>query len=297
MTQEYKTTEVSLMDFSKIFKGDEHFTGIIQEVGLPMLFTTNKAMYKCVSGKGIIEDTGEKYDTYDQITREFDFSGDHPIWQNTYKIIGTRPERELQILTYHIVSELSSIMHINSYFNEQWENIKSQVSQNIEAYKASSALLPEIPMLKEHLDGFFVECKNLISHLLTIFKLYYQGKTIIANNPKVEKCLEEIKKDTLKSKNKNELINIFERLKKIGKTVRAVRNAISHPENYKENFFLLYNVHWENNRILFSPIIEYKTVEEAGQLNVLDFTNETYTSLLEICGSFFNALVQDMTEI
>lgn len=49
MSQISKTTGVSLMDFSKIFTGDEYFTGTVQQVGLPMLFSTNKAMYKCVA--------------------------------------------------------------------------------------------------------------------------------------------------------------------------------------------------------------------------------------------------------
>lgn len=297
MTQEYKTTEVSIIDFSKIFTGEEHFTGIVQQVGLPMLFSTNKAMYKCVVGKGIICDTGEKYDTYDQITKEFDFSTDHPIWKNTYMIVGSRPEKELQILTYHVASGLSSIMHTNSYLFAQWNSITKYVTENIQSYKTSSVLLPEIPLLKEIIDGFFAESKNLISHILTIFKLYYLKKSITEKNLEEDNCLAEINKVSFISKDKENLIRAFEKLSEIGNIIRAVRNAISHIEDYKQNSFLLYNVHWENHKTLCPPIIEYKNKGNVGQIDALGFINETYVSLLDICGLFFGVLVQDMPNI
>lgn len=297
MSQVFKTTEVAVMDFSKIFTEGEYFTGILQEVGLPQLFFTNKAIYKCVPGKGVIIDTGMKYNTYDQITKEFDFSYEHPIWQNTYRVIGARSEKELKILTYHIVCEFSSILHIGNYFFNQWENIIHLVNQNIKDYESSSAILPEIPMLKENLDGFFVECKNLVSHMLTIFKLYYLKKNILDKNPSETMCLTLIKESTFKSKNKDSLNNIFEKLEQVAKIMRAIRNSISHPENYKENLFLLYNVHWENNNVLCPPVIEYKTRNEAGQISVLDYVSKTYETLLEVCGSFLGILVQDICDV
>lgn len=295
MSQELETTELSILDFSKIFTEGETFDGFLMEEGLPPLIFSNKAVYKHVAGKGIMKNTGEKYDTYNQITKEFDFSGGHPIWQNTYRIIGSRPEKELKILTYHIISEFSSIFHINNYLLAQWDAITKQVTENIQSYENSSALLPQIPLLKETIDGFFAECKNLISHMLTLFKLYYLKEAITTDNLSESDCLLKIKNDTLISKDKIKLTNIFEELKKLCETLRAIRNAISHPENYKDNYFLLYNVHWENNKTLCPPVIEYRAKKMAGQISVLDYTNATYYSLLKICGSFLSVLVKDLS--
>lgn len=294
MSKVYKTTQLSIMDFSKIFTEGEYIKGTIFEIGLPPLIYTNKAIYKCMSGVGNIENTGEKYDTYNQMTKEFDFSDEHPIFQNTWKIVAFQPKKELKILTYQMMVKLNSILYMKNYFFEHWITIRNQVNRNIKAYEYSSTLLPQIPMLKETLDGFFVEGKDLISYILTLFKLYYLNKDIKDTNPNESNCLEEIKKETFFSQNKKVLIIIFQQLNEIALTLRTIRNAISHPENYKDNYFCLYNVHWENNKNLASPIIEYKAKYCQGQISVLEYVDTTYNSLLKICGSFLNILIQDV---
>lgn len=80
--------------------------------------------------------------------------------------------------------------------------------------------------------------------------------------------------------------------------MRAMRNALNHPENYKENLFLLYDIHWGNNKILRSPIIEYKSKVDnnmlQGQENILEYFNNEYYFLLDIVGKFINTLVVDL---
>ena len=294
-----KTNQVVSIDFSKIFTENEHVVGTIGELGLPLLVHTNKAIYKLVVGKGTIEGMGEKYDTYNQITKEFDFSEMYPIYENTWKIVALRSETPLRILTYQMMMEFNSVLHINNYFFQQWQDIVREVKENMKAYETSSAILPPIPLLKELIDGFFVECKDLISHILTLFKLYYLKRKIEERgNPTESKCLEKVKEPEFFSTNRGELIRLFRMLGEIGQTLRAIRNALSHPENYADNSFSLYNVHWENNKTLCSPIIEYRTTYKKknyqGQIQVLEYTSSTYDSLLTICGSFLNILVQDL---
>lgn len=80
--------------------------------------------------------------------------------------------------------------------------------------------------------------------------------------------------------------------------MRAMRNALNHPENYEENLFLLYDIHWGNNKILYPPIIEYQSKVDnnmlQGQENVIEYFNNEYSFLLEIVGKFINTLIVDL---
>lgn len=298
MPQSVKSTQVQIMDLGRIFSSDEYIVSIIGEVGLPQLTITNKAIYKNLFGKGIIEETMEIYDTYNQVTKEFDFSIGSPIFDNTLGLVRNRNEKELKILSYNIMHELASVSKINNYLNMQWQNICENVNQNIKDYEDGVRILPSIPFLKESVDGFFVEYKNMVSYILTIFKIYYQHKTIIADNPSCYKCLQNIRNKMFISANKDILSDIFQKLNKHFSRMRAMRNALNHPENYKENLFLLYDIHWGNNKILCSPIIEYKSKVDnnmlQGQENILEYFNNEYYFLLDIVGKFINTLVVDL---
>lgn len=298
MSQNIRSTQVQIMDLGSVFSSDEYIIKIIGEVGLPPLTITNKAIYKILFGKGVVEETKEIYDTYNQVTKEFDFSIGNPIFDNTLGLVINRKEKELKILTYSIMHELSSISKISNYLNNQWQNICESVNQNIKEYEYNVRILPNIPFLKESVDGFFVEYKNIVSYILTIFKIYYQHKTIEADNPYCSECLKEIKNKTFFSVNKDLLYNIFQKLDSHCAKMRAMRNALNHPENYKENLFLLYDIHWGNNKILCPPIMEYTSKlgnnTFQGQENVLEYFNSEYSFLLEIFGKFINTLVIDL---
>lgn len=299
MSQNVKSTQVQIMNLANIFSDGERIVNMVGEEGLPPLTITNKAIYKNLFGKGVIEETKENYDTYNHVTKEFDFSIGNPIFDNTFGLVINRKEEELKILTYSIMHELASISKINNYLNNQWQNICESVNQNIKGYEYNVRILPNIPFLKENVDGFFVEYKNMVTYILTIFKIYYQHKTIIARNPYCKDCLKEIKNKNFFSINKDLLHNIFQELDAHCTKMRAMRNALNHPENYKDNLFLLYDVHWGNNKVLCQPIIEYKSKLDNGNTfqgheNVLEYFNSEYSFLLEIVGKFINTLIVDL---
>lgn len=298
MSQIIKYTQVQTIDFSKIMEIGENLIGIIAVEELPSLVITDKFIYKILFGKGTIMQTGENYNTYQQITKEFDFSVNHPIFKNSLGIVQKREEKELKILAYAIMEELSSILKVKNYVGEQWKQIYRDVFLNIEKYETTSQLLPQIPFLKESVDGFFVECKNIVSYILTLFKIYYEGKTIIAKSSSCEDCLKYINTSEFNSINKQEIRKLFKDLKCLSDTLRAIRNAINHPENFRENKFLLYNVHWGNNKKLCPPFFEYQSIidkkPKKGPEDVIVYFNNTYTSLLEIVGNFLNILINDL---
>lgn len=298
MSQIFKTIQAQIIDFSQITNNEEKIIDMITEKGIPALCITNKSIYKISLGQGIIEGTNEIYDTYNQITKEFDFSITHPIFKNSYGIVNKRSEQELKILVYNIMLELTSMSKINVYIEDQWSKIYKDVYQNIGQYKTSSTILPSLPFLKENVDGFFVECKNTVSYLLTIFKIYYQKTSLIAKNPTCIKCIKDISNKNFNSTNKDELIRIFQDLDKLCSKMRAIRNAINHPENYAENIFLLYDVHWENNKTLCPPLLEYKSKIEKvfyqGQEDIIKYFKHTYSNLLNITGNFLNILIEDI---
>lgn len=292
MPQTIKSESVQLIDMSKIFSSEEIIVGMISEVGLPILILTNKAIYRWMFGKGIVVETGEKYNTYQQITKEFDFSPDHPLFQNTYGIAQKTNNTLLKIFAYDIMSKLSSLLKITEFLFFQWNIIENEVNKDIKNYETTPKTLPLIPLLKENVDAYFVECKNIISDILTMFKIYFQRKTINSRNIGTLKCLNIIKKEN----NPPETIKLFQTLNEIDTKVRAIRNAISHPENYKENIFFLYNVYWGNHNVLSQPFFEYQsTIEkklQRGQEELIPYFKKTYESLLDISGSFMKETIK-----
>ena len=298
MPQNVNSTQVQIMDLSPIMEAEERIIGIIGEEGLPPLVITNKFIYKILFGKGIIMETGEVYETYNQTTKEFDFSINHPIFKNSFGIVQCRAEKELKILTYSIMEELASILKIKNYIEEQWEKISSDVFHNIEKFEVSSQCLPLIPFLKESVDGFFVECKNILSYILTLFKIYYQKKTIIARNPYCNDCLKDINKPKFHSIDKNGLQKVFNNLQSFSDEMRAIRNAINHPENFKENKFLLYNVYWGNHKKLCPPLFEYQSMIDKnikkGEKDVIVYFDNAYVMFLNIVGNFLKILIKDI---
>ena len=286
MTVTLATDKVSVMNLSQIFSKEEHIIGMITEEGLPPIIITNKKMYKMVLGNGIIVETGERGVASNQVVEVFNFSVDHPIFQSTYKVVQHNNKQELKILSYAIMEEFNSILNIYNYLYDNWEKINISFSTNRSEYESLSKTLPQIPFLKEYFDAFFTETKDIISYLLTLFKIYYTHNNTKYKKSGVKDCIDFIKDNDLTN-----LKDIFEKLRDVSTLVLGARNAIVHPENHKENKFLLYNVYLNSDNVLMPPCFEYKSKDGSGEYDVLEYIDFVYKSLLDISKQFLTTLV------
>ena len=286
MTVTLATDKVSVMNLSQIFSKEEHIIGMITEEGLPPIIITNKKMYKMVLGNGIIVETGERGVASNQVVEVFNFSVDHPIFQSTYKVVQHNNKQELKILSYAIMEEFNSILNIYNYLYDNWEKINISFSTNRSEYESLSKTLPQIPFLKEYFDAFFTETKDIISYLLTLFKIYYTHNNTKYKKSGVKDCIDFIKDTDL-----THLKDIFEKLRDVSTLVLGARNAIVHPENHKENKFLLYNVYLNSDNVLMPPCFEYKSKDGSGEYDVLEYIDFVYKSLLDISKQFLTTLV------
>lgn len=280
------TDRVCTMELSKILGEGENIIDIIAEEGLPAVFITNKKMYKILLGQGINQKTGKKHNATNQVVGVFDFSKDHPIFQNTYNIVRYTDKKELKILTYSIMDKLYSILNIYNYLQNNWNNAQTNFLQNRNDYDNLCKALPQIPMLKEYFDAFCVETKDAISYILTLFKVYCKHQNILDKAINATECIDFIKEHNLTS-----LENIFNPLQKIDEQFRDIRNAVVHPENYKDNSFLLYNIYLSSDNVLMSPFFEYRNKEISGSNSVLEYVAFIYNSLLDLSKQFLSTLV------
>ena len=286
MTVALVTDKVSMMDLSNILEEGECIIDIIKGENFPRIIITNKKMYKMVLGNGIIVETGERSVASNQVVEVFNFSVDHPIFQSTYKVVQHNNKQELKILSYAIMEEFNSILNIYNYLYDNWEKINISFSTNRSEYESLSKMLPQVPFLKEYFDAFFTETKDIISYLLTLFKIYYTH-----NNKKYEKSGVKDCIDFIKDNDLTNLKDIFEKLRDVSTLVLGARNAIVHPENHKKNKFLLYNVYLNSDNVLMPPCFEYKSKYGSGEYNVLEYIDFVYKSLLDISKQFLITLV------
>ena len=280
------TDRVCTMELSKVFSEGEYIVQTIAEVGIPPVIITNKKIYKTLFGSGINIKTGKRYDIPTQVVEVLNFSIDNSIFQNTYKIVQNSDKTELKMLTYAIMTKLYSLWNIYNFLQDNWNKAYETFINNREEYENLSRTLPQIPFLKELFDAFCMEAKDMISYFLTLFKVYYMKQDIIAPAVGFKKCREYIK-----SSNFSEIKDIFDVLYLIDEKFTHIRNAIVHIEDYKQNSFVLYNVHLESRNILMPPFFEYKNNEHAGNSYVLEYMKFVYSNLLNISKQFLSTLV------
>lgn len=286
MAHQIITNQVNVMDLSRIIDKKEYIVDLIAEVGLPLIVVTNKKMYKMLLGQGIVVETGEPHNAHNQVVEAFDFSVDHPIFKSTYQIVKQSEKAELKILTYSIMEKLYSILKIRNYLQENWDEMHQAFLANRKDYDELRKILPQIPLLKEYFDAFCAETKDAISFILTLFKIYCMHCDILDDAVNVDKCIKFIEEHSLSNQR-----DVFYSLQQINIQFRALRNAMTHPENYKVNMFRIWNVFLNADDQLSPPLCEYKSKDGEGTIYVLEYIHHIYESLLSISNEFLNTLV------
>lgn len=286
MAHQIITNQVNVMDLSRIIDKEEYIVDLIAEVGLPPIVVTNKKMYKMLLGQGIVVETGKPYNAHNQVVEAFDFSVDHPIFKSTYQIVKQSEKAELKILTYSIMEKLYSILKIRNYLRENWDEMHQAFLANRKDYDELRKTLPQIPLLKEYFDAFCAETKEVISFVLTLFKIYCMHHDITHSSVRVQDCIKFIEEHNLTHQK-----TIFNVLQQIDMLFRALRNAMTHPENYKDNLFVMWNIFLNADDQLSPPLCEYKSKDGEGTIYVLEYIHHIYKSLLSISNEFLNTLV------